>query len=105
MSATSKPTPGPWRNARADLLITSVSGVEVCDANMSAPYGPTSEQVANARLIAATPDMADILLDALEYFEAREDVNDGSDGRPVPNVAMSYAMRIRDVLAQAGIKS
>lgn len=47
-----------------------------------------------------------VLDDALDYLAPYEDVRDGSDGRQLPNAAMSLATDIRDVIAKArGIPS
>ena len=62
----SKHTPGPWAvyvNAPSDIVIRKMSkdGYELCAiARVSSGY-------ANARLIAAAPD----LLDALQWYEAK----------------------------------
>jgi hypothetical protein len=39
--------------------------------------------------------------EALEYFEDREDVRDGSYGEPMPNTEMTMAQSMRAALAKA----
>lgn len=57
-----------------------------------------------AALQAENEALRERLLDALEYFEDREDVRDGPNGEPLPNAEMSMAQAIRDVLTKAGEK-
>jgi 3-methyladenine DNA glycosylase/8-oxoguanine DNA glycosylase len=45
-------------------------------------------------------DVIEALTQALEYFEDREDVVDGSYGEPSPNREMSLAQLCRDALTQ-----
>ena len=47
-------------------------------------------------------DVVEALTQALDYFEDREDVNDGSYGEPSPNREMSLAQLCRDALARLG---
>lgn len=68
MTATTKHTPGPWKiyqsQATMPRVIVSADGSSVADANAGFPCAE-DEQDANARLIAAAPD----LLDALRILE------------------------------------
>jgi len=47
-------------------------------------------------------DVIEALTQALDYFEDREDVVDGSYGEPSPNREMSLAQLCRDALARLG---
>ena len=63
---------------------------------------PSSEEgQANARLIAAAPDLLAALQDALEFAEDQEDTEDGPDGRPQANDAMLLAQTLRAAIAKA----
>lgn len=50
-------------------------------------------------------DVIEALTQALEYFEDREDVVDGSYGEPSPNREMSLAQLCRDALARVVLAS
>jgi hypothetical protein len=66
---TTKHTPGPWVIGKRDhdvVMVDTASGTAICDV-----YGESDDRPANARLIAAAPD----LLAALEDI-ARGDYSD-----------------------------
>jgi hypothetical protein len=50
-------------------------------------------------------DVIEALTQALEYFEDREDVVDGSYGEPSPNREMSLAQLCRDALNHVSLAS
>ncbi len=100
-------TPGPWSICR----YTNYNGFSIhapqygCiserwyDQDQAPPYG---DQIgANARLIAAAPDLLEQLEAALEFITEYEDVNDGEDGEPEANKAMSLCGEIRAALFKA----
>jgi hypothetical protein len=111
----SLPTPGPWY-ARDEVcvgptVVHSQGCFEIVDdedrnrAHVLCTRFPwpdrADEMRANARLIAAAPDLLDALEDALEFIEDCSDVSDGPDGEQVPNRAMQLAGPIRAVIAKA----
>jgi hypothetical protein len=70
----SKHTPGPWRAVFFDVLCAD--GAVVCTPKMP-PSGHYSEALANARLLAAAPDLYDgcnALLGLLQLVCGRSDV-------------------------------
>ena len=64
----SKHTPGPW--ILKGLTVYNSNEIEICESNdfVRANADNTSEIEANARLIAAAPDMMDALKDCLAYM-------------------------------------
>jgi len=109
-------TPGPWATEIAEYgsrRIGTVFGhgkniAQICGPGAGPRSGPTAgfgaltkETDANARLIAAAPDMLEALRNALEFAEDQEDVIDGPDGQQVPNKAMTLAQMLREVIGKA----
>jgi hypothetical protein len=69
-----KHTPGPWRINR-DRNIEAGDGnvIRVCGVIMPCGYVPDGDEgYANARLIAAAPELLDSLKDALKTIEASD---------------------------------
>lgn len=71
-----KHTPGPWhiglRQPSSDKFIYGSNGGEVADCNMESNF--PEENLANARLIAAAPELLEALRDALgSLIEARDE--------------------------------
>jgi hypothetical protein len=58
------------------------------------------------RAVAATLDERKLLIgglhEALEYFEDREDVVDGDEGRQDANTEMTMATNLREILRRVG---
>lgn len=105
--ADAKHTPGPWVLKRDGVIV----GGEVT----MLPRGAVQQQVAsacvvreengdreaNARLLAAAPELLALLREALEFVEDHADVTDGPDGQPQPNRAMSLAQILSTAIAKA----
>jgi hypothetical protein len=58
------------------------------------------EQDANMRLIAAAPELYDVLLECADVLDNYSDVTDGEDGQPRANAAMAMLSRVNNVLAK-----
>lgn len=77
-----KHTPGPWNISSANLYAVNARGRGIAtahgtdDVNYSDFFPPTEEAAANARLIAAAPE----LLEALQMFTASVHTCDYCDG-------------------------
>lgn len=61
-------TPGPWRVYDADdFIVAAGDGFSICDCQPGNPFDVTNAQaVANARLIAAAPEMLEMLRHVVE---------------------------------------
>ena len=110
-------TPGPWRwdgplrfGEHGMLLgMCDKPGwhpvVEVQEGAVYSEYSsdPACVQVAeaDARLIAAAPDLIDALEECAEYFDDRADVNWEGDG---PNKEMQMFMAVKAALEKAGVR-
>jgi hypothetical protein len=94
-------TPGPWKIEDGRVIqgrAFDQSYRNICDL----VRGQTPESAdANARLIAAAPDLLAALQEALDFAEDREDVNDGDYGIPEANAHMRLAMMLRAAIAKA----
>src|SRR5512139_2026557 len=76
----SKHTPGPWATRRniSSVGIVGADGFAVAACRFTGPDGSTTGETigigkANARLIAAAPDLLGALRDLLEAFDASPD--------------------------------
>lgn len=92
----------PAAELRNDLL--SASSPRRCnrrwtteDRTLMAESASTIESLsaANLRLEQRVEELEQAAHDALEYFEGREDVDDGDYGQPKPNREMVLAMALR----------
>lgn len=68
MNALAKHTPGPWNGLRFGAITGDGDNVIVAHINEDIP-----EQVANALLIAAAPDMAEAMLSILALYKKDPD--------------------------------
>jgi hypothetical protein len=98
-------TPGPWY-AIGRMVEVDDDHADICSTNPDlfgqghrAP--PIAEQQANARLIAASPDMLATLEEVADYLDRYADVIDGDDGQPEANEAMRLLTAVTDAIAAA----
>jgi len=99
-------TRGPWRlddPIHADVLSEDYHCIDAgrgyCTEDDRNGFGISGfMSLADARVMAAAPTMLAALYEALDYFEAREDINYDGTG---PNAAMSLANEIRAAIAKA----
>lgn len=93
-------TPGPWTLDRyrdnRDFVIVDAERNVITESDCA---GTHAEE--NARLIAAAPELLAALMECAEFVDNYVDVNDGDDGRPTPNRAMSLHSLILSVIAKA----
>src|SRR4051812_43882996 len=97
------PTKAPW-----EAVGTSVygkSGTEILYGKYNTRSGSMDERIANAKLMAAAPELLHALVEVMAHLEDCMDVEDGDDG-PKPNWAMqvlnSYGEMARAALQKAG---
>lgn len=83
-----KHTPGPWGAIGADVKTAGPTSRVICWTGIASDIA-LDEVRANARLIAAAPDMLNALLDVLDFWDD-------------PNMSMSELKgRVRDAIAKA----
>jgi len=70
-------TPGDWSTGPA-WIVKSDDGNHICDCSLSYIIGP-HQQEANARLIAAAPELLEALQNLLDYCES---TSNGEPGWP-----------------------
>jgi hypothetical protein len=103
----SKHTPGPWLPSKFGFqVLTGDSWNTICTLRGGAEWGDGrgkyeqeyewQNQEANARLIAAAPDMLDALREIEEWADDRADVDDGQ-----PNDAMWVLVIVRAAIKRA----
>ena len=98
-------TPGPWtcRVLNSDDTVAVIRAGTLQIAAIG--YAPGFAEEANARLIAAAPDLLAALRQVLEVLEGRADVRDGEDGMQLPNEAMSILNECGDTMRAAIAKA
>jgi hypothetical protein len=74
---TAAHTPGPWKCGPDLTVVHEHSGVI---ARLASTRGKFEWEAANARLIAAAPDLLAALTDLLAMCERQADFNDDGDG-------------------------
>lgn len=91
-----KHTPGPWEYRENCIYPTSR---QRCIARLDWHIRDEVDD-ANARLIAAAPDMLEALYEAEEYFDNRADADHDETGF-VPNEEMKLLAVVRAAIAKA----
>jgi hypothetical protein len=80
------------------LFIRQSAPAKRCSASEAFKAVYSRANVRDANLLRIVMSSHDALLDTLKavrhYLQQREDVNDGNDGRQVPNEAMSLLMEL-----------
>ena len=114
---STKHTPGPWvaecDPSNNNSEIATIAWVADWCVGIPTPGYPGGNYrdteyglaEADARLIAAAPDLLKALRSVIDALESREDVYDGSDGEPRPNEAMSLLSEFGDVARAAIAKA
>jgi len=98
-------TPGPWMSDDSEIYAGSVMIAETSPLTGDFGLGGFSaNELANARLIAAAPELLEALEDALEFIEGYADVVDGSYGEPSPNRAMTLVGAIQSAISKARVE-
>jgi hypothetical protein len=91
-------TPGPWHLGRADL-VSGADGSIVCDVQTERPYPVTKRNAADARLIAAAPELYEALQRITDHFASvmggplmtAADVTFASGVEGIPTIAAARA--------------
>jgi len=83
-------TPGPWKIDQRTVYALDVYGVNRFYASVHGVHTPTAEIEANARLIAAAPDLLEALEGALKYVAFA--FNEGMDGAEQAGLAIESAI-------------
>ena len=82
-------TPGPWHEHSVELyIVCGANGQAVADTE--ADSIDQDERFANARLIAAAPDLLEALIDTLDFLERHSNRWDGVNGKH-PQVVVTAA--------------
>lgn len=102
-------TPSPWKANRYRNHIRIAAhdrhrnaSVRIAKVDFwSAGFGPgEAEQTANARLMAAAPDMLAALQEVSDYLDGLVDIVDGPEGEQLPNKAMSLKAEVDDIISK-----
>lgn len=103
-------TPGPWKAGRGVdddptrcFVTQAIPGQPeyvIAEIANGAPSDCLDTEIVNSRLIAAAPDMLEVLRECAEVLDNYSDVDDGDDGRPVANRAMQMLRAIEDVIGK-----
>lgn len=95
----SKRTPGPWELDPCGQ-VTQADGRTILVSGIASPMVRTSESIANARLIAAAPDLLEALIAAVECgMVPKSSAAEGGANRHV--VQLQVADQIRAAIAKA----
>ncbi len=98
-------TPGPWLiSSISKTTVENRSGRGICSTGGYQQNFDTErvyrENLANARLIAAVPDLLEALFECEEYFDSRADADCDQDGF-VPNKEMRLLSVVREAIRKA----
>lgn len=106
--STAKHTPGPWvarydyRRDNYQIFGDGRDGMRPWLAITKCESVPAQHE-ANARLIAAAPELIDVLRECEEYFDQRADAEYFPDSAaPHPNEEMKLLTLVRDAIGKAG---
>ena len=94
-------TPGPWGLQRSETGPWAIFNTRGAWIATTLRKAWPSEDLANARLMAAAPSMLDALREVETYLEEREDVVDGAYGQPKANTEMTLLREVRAAIAKA----
>jgi hypothetical protein len=107
-AVTSGHTPGPWRRdvrkGSAAIAGSATEWIAILPYTDTDSFGLTdlAEVNANARLIAAAPDMIAALCEVEEFLGDQSDCEIDSEGGYHPNRAMQLLCEVREAIAKAG---
>ena len=73
----SKHTPGPWKAIGCEVYEDLTGGDFICEIDRRTLDRPDTENVANARLIAAAPELLEALRALDAHFASSKEVNHG----------------------------
>lgn len=94
-----KHTPGPWARIGARVYTASPDveddPISIADCDMDVRIDHDSEGIANARLIAAAPELYAALLKAREFVEAELEMRGDVDAH--------YPIKAEDLLAEIDV--
>lgn len=100
---TAKHTLGPWacHNTPTPFIYVNAGGLPICQIYTSTAHGQSmGEQFANARLIAAAPELLEAAKLVLEWYEA-EDNHSGTDFYQRMQMCRDSEDAIRAAIAKA----
>lgn len=92
-------TPGPWETGKLGHNVQGANGRLVA-ATMFVQFGNNSEDVANARLIAAAPDLLAALIECRRWL-AKADADGAFANCVLPHGATDYALPKADAAIAA----
>lgn len=102
MTNTLHPSDGKWTQDKyGDVIGPDGRTVRVCGFALTGSADAKAATQHIVRAVNSHADLLEALESALEFVEDYEDVDDGPDGRPVANKAMSLASQLREAIAKA----
>ena len=98
-----KHTPGPWRVSKGRSVVWVKAGHQnVAGAYMGSYPARCGEQdLANARLIAAAPELLDAAINALDYKSLDECLNESKNPNEVWGIRFEHLKALRTAIAKA----
>lgn len=91
-------TPGPWHTGADGRIVYNAAGWAVCNAVTFHQRHQGDEDRANARLIAAAPELFDVANDALDAMLTLDDGALGYADGPMDAEGKGYTYPIKDEL-------